>query len=157
VNILVKPLDAILTGITNDAISLVNPGQTISLTANLWFSIASVLLLTVVVSFISDKVIEPRLGPYTGAEAGEEASATVSAEESRGLRYGGWALVGILVFFALLTLPPGAPLRNPETGSLVYNSPFMDGLIVFIALVFLVVGAAYGIGVGTMKSNVDVI
>src|SRR5215813_10721246 len=66
VNILVKPLDAILTGITNDAISLVNPAGSISLMANLWFSIASVLLLTIVVSVISDKVIEPRLGAYTG-------------------------------------------------------------------------------------------
>ena len=157
VNILVKPLDAILTGITNDAISIVRPGETISLTANLWFSIASVVLLTAVVGFLSDKVIEPRLGPYTGAGADQEKSATVTAEESRGLKYAGWALVGLLAFFALLTLPPGAPLRNPETGSLVTDSPFMNGLIVFIALTFLATGAAYGIGAGTMKSNVDVI
>jgi p-aminobenzoyl-glutamate transporter AbgT len=47
--------------------------------------------------------------------------------------------------------------RNPETGSLVTDSPFMNGLIVFIALAFLVAGAAYGFGAGTMKSNVDVI
>ena len=157
VNILVKPLDAILTGITNDAIGIVRPGETISLTANLWFSIASVVLLTVVVGFLSDKVIEPRLGPYTGAGTEQDTSATVTAEESRGLRYAGWALLGLLAFFALLTLPPGAPLRNPETGSLVTDSPFMNGLIVFIALAFLAAGAAYGIGAGTMKSNVDVI
>src|SRR4029079_7766416 len=35
--------------------------------------------------------------------------------------------------------------------------PFMNGLIVFIALAFLGVGAAYGMGAGTMKSSVDVI
>jgi aminobenzoyl-glutamate transport protein len=156
VNIFVKPLDGILTGITNDAVSLVNPAQSISLTANLWFSIASVLLLTVVVSLISDKVIEPRLGPYRG-EGRVEEPAGVTSEESRGLKYAGWALAGVLAFFALLTLPPGAPLRNPETGSIIADSPFMNGLIVFIALVFLAIGAAYGIGAGTMKSNVDVI
>ena len=33
----------------------------------------------------------------------------------------------------------------------------MNGLIVFIALVFLAAGAAYGFGAGTMKSSVDVI
>jgi aminobenzoyl-glutamate transport protein len=155
VNILVKPLDAILTGVTNDAIGLVNPAQSISLTANLWFSIASVVLLTVVVSVISDKVIEPRLGPYTGA--GPHESAAVTPEESRGLKYAGWGLLGVLVCFVLLSLPSGAPLRNPETGSLIANSPFMNGLIVFIALLFLVAGAAYGIGAGTMKSSLDVI
>jgi aminobenzoyl-glutamate transport protein len=115
-----------------------------------------VLLLTVVVSLISDKVIEPRLGPYKG-ETKVEEPAGVTSEESRGLKYAGWALAGVLAFFALLTLPPGAPLRNPETGSMIADSPFMNGLIVFIALVFLAVGAAYGIGAGTMKSSVDVI
>src|SRR5215510_7283328 len=157
VNIFVKPLDAILTGITNDAISLVNPAGSISLMANLWFSIASVLLLTIVVSVISDKVIEPRLGPYTGPGAQEEESAAVTPEERRGLKYALWGLLGLFACFALLTLPPGAPLRNVETGSIIANSPFMNGLIVFIALLFLVAGAAYGIGAGTMKSKVDVI
>src|SRR5262245_34561403 len=78
VNILVKPLDGILTGITNDAVSLVNPAEAVALTANLWFSIASVLLLTVVVSLISDKVIEPRMGPYKGETAVEEPAAVTS-------------------------------------------------------------------------------
>src|SRR5690606_29678383 len=41
VNILVKPLDGILTGITNDAIHLLDPSQSIDLTANFWFSVAS--------------------------------------------------------------------------------------------------------------------
>jgi len=156
VNILVKPLDAILTGITNDAIALVNPTQSITLMANLWFSIASVLLLTIVVGVISDRVIEPRLGKYTGEGAGQE-SATVTPEESRGLRYSLWGLIGTLAVFALLTMVPGAPLRNPETGSIFYDSPFMNGLIVFIAALFLVVGAAYGIGAGTIKGTADVV
>ncbi len=37
------------------------------------------------------------------------------------------------------------------------NSPFMNSLIVTIALVFLVCGAAYGIGAGTMQGSADVI
>ena len=111
------------------------------------------------VSLISDKVIEPRLGPYTGSAAGgsEQESATVTPEEKRGLKYALWGLLGVLVLFALLMVPPGAPLRNPATGSLVTDSPFMNGLIVFIALLFLVTGAAYGFGAGTMKSTTDVV
>jgi aminobenzoyl-glutamate transport protein len=157
VNLFVKPLDGILVGITNDAIALMNPGRTVSLTSNLWFSIASVILLTVVVAVISDKVIEPRLGPYTGAEDEEDAGSGVTTEEVRGLKYATWGILGILAFFALLTLPPGAPLRNTATGSLISDSPFMNGLIVFISFVFLAAGAAYGRGAGTMKGTVDVI
>jgi aminobenzoyl-glutamate transport protein len=155
VNILIKPLDGILTGITNDAIHLMNPSLSIDLAANWWFSAASVLMLTVVVSIVTDKVVEPRLGEYTG-EKPAEASGGLTQEESRGLKYTLWALIGVLVVFALLTVPKGAILRNPETGALVGSSPFMNGLIVFITLVFLVTGVAYGIGAGTIKSIVDV-
>jgi len=155
VNILIKPLDGILTGITNDAIHLMNPGSSIDLTANFWFSVASVFMLTFVVAIITEKVVEPRLGEYTG-EKPAAAGAQLSAEESRGLKYTLWALLGLLVFFAILTVPRGAVLRNPDTGALIGNSPFMNGLIVFITLVFLVIGVAYGIGAGTIKGIPDV-
>jgi aminobenzoyl-glutamate transport protein len=157
VNLFPKPLDGILTGITNDAIHLMNPNVSIGITANLWFGIASVVLMTIVVSLITDKFIEPRMGPYKGGEGQVEEGAGVSTEESRGLKYSMWATIAGLVFFGLLTLPRGAALRNPETGSLMGDSPFMTGLIVFIALMFLVAGAAYGIGAGTMRSSVSVI
>lgn len=156
-NILIKPLDGILTEITNDAIQLVKPNEAIDLTANFWFSAASVVMLTLVVSIITDRFVEPRLGKYTGEMPAEAGETSMSAEESRGLKYSMWGILGVLAVFALLTLPPNAPLRNPETGSLVADSPFMNGLIVFIALVFLVAGAAYGIGARTMTSIADVI
>jgi len=158
VNILIKPLDGILTGITNDAIHLLNPNLSVSLTANWWFSVASVLMLTVVCGLLTDKVVEPRLGPYKAPKEIEAVEGEVAlADDSRGLKYATWALIAILALFALLALPRGAPLRNPETGALVGDSPFMNGLIVFIALAFLAAGAAYGIGAKTMKGSSDVI
>jgi aminobenzoyl-glutamate transport protein len=163
VNMLIKPLDAVLVEFTNDAIHLVNPNASIGLTSNLWFSIASVVVLTFLIAIITEKTIEPRLGVYkpeTGAEAGgqpAEGKAELSAEESRGLRYALFALLGTIVVFALLTLPVGAPLRNPDTGALIGNSPFMNGLIALIMVVFLATGAAYGIGSGSMKNLTDII
>jgi aminobenzoyl-glutamate transport protein len=156
VNVFVKPLDGILVGITNDAIHILNPNLSISLTSNLWFAIASVLLLTFVVSIVNDRIIEPRLGKYTG-DAPTEQAGGMSDQESRGLKYATWALIGTIAFFALLSAFPGAPLRNPETGALIGDSPFMNGLIVFIAFVFLAAGAAYGVGAGTMKGTVDIV
>jgi aminobenzoyl-glutamate transport protein len=156
VNILIKPLDGILTEITNDAIHLLNPAISIDLTANLWFSAASVVLLTVIIALITEKIIEPRLGAYQG-ERPEEQGQGLSAEESRGLRAATYALLGVLALFALLTLPPGAPLRHPVTGAIIGNSPLMNGLIVVITVVFLAMGMAYGIGARTMKSSLDVI
>jgi aminobenzoyl-glutamate transport protein len=156
VNMLIKPLDAVLVEFTNDAIRLVDPDKTIGLASNLWFSIVSVLFLTVLIGFITERIIEPGLGEYKGEKPTDEGGG-LSADESRGLRYAGLGLLGVLVVVGLLTLPPGAPLRNPDTGELIGNSPFMNGLIAFIMVVFLVTGAAYGAGAKTMKSLTDII
>jgi aminobenzoyl-glutamate transport protein len=41
VNLIITPVDGVLTEITNDAIHLLNPNYSLYLTANIWFSIAS--------------------------------------------------------------------------------------------------------------------
>jgi aminobenzoyl-glutamate transport protein len=54
-------------------------------------------------------------------------------------------------------LPPGAPLRDPDTGGIIGNTPFMDSLLFIIAAFFLVSGICYGAGAGTITSSNDVI
>ncbi|MEY3896799.1 MAG: hypothetical protein RLZZ214_2319, partial [Verrucomicrobiota bacterium] len=163
VNLLIKPLDAVLTEFTNDAIHLVNPALSIDLTANLWFSMASVIVLTFVITLVTQRVIEPRLGNYEPENAGdlsgtpECVETSALGDESRGLKFAGLGLVGGLIGLALLTLPAGAPLRNPDTDALIGSSPFMNGLIAVIMVIFFVTGAAYGFGAGTMKNSTDVI
>lgn len=156
VNILIKPLDAILVEFTNDAIHMVDPSKSIGLASNLWFSIASVVMLTFIVALITERVIEPRLGEYKGEKADEESGA-LSADESRGLRYAGLGFLAVLIVFGLLSIPEGAPLRNPDTGELIGNSPLMNGLIGVIMVLFLVTGAAYGYGARTMNSITDIV
>ena len=156
VNMLIKPLDAVLVEFTNDAIHMVNPDLSIGLTANLWFSIASVIVLTLLIGFVTERMIEPRLGKYTG-EAPQEETGGMSADEARGLRYAALAMGAVLLAFAVLTLPAGAPLRNPDTGDLIGSSPFMNGLIALIMVSFLATGTAYGVGARTITSLTAVI
>ena len=163
VNLAVKPIDVILTELTNDATRLVNPNVSISLTANFWFSVASVVVLTIVCGLVSEKIVEPRLGPYEPPAAlrerlaVDEGAEVDPAAQSRGLKYSGWALVAVLAVFALLAIPRGAPLRNPETGALIGDSPYMAGLITFVAVTFLVTGAAYGAGARTLEGMAAVV
>jgi aminobenzoyl-glutamate transport protein len=156
VNVLIVPVDGILTEITNDAIRLVNPSRTIDLAANLWFSIGSVALLTVLITVITEKVIEPRLGAY-GGDYVVPGENSLSEAEYRGLRFALRGLIAVVLLIGLLLLPPGAPLRNPETGAMISDSPFMNSLIVSIALVFMVCGIAYGRGAGTLKTTGEAI
>ncbi|WP_226575870.1 AbgT family transporter [Acuticoccus sediminis] len=161
VNMLIKPLDAVLVEFTNDAAALVNPDATIGLASNIWFSIVSVLVLTCIIAVITDRVVGPRLGTYDPSEASEgaatEPKTMLSDEETRGLKFAGYGLLGLVAVFLLLTVPPGAPLRDPTTGDLIGNSPFMNGLIALIMLIFLTAGWCYGIGAGTLRTLPEVI
>jgi aminobenzoyl-glutamate transport protein len=160
VNMLIKPLDAVLVQFTNDAIRLVDPNVTIGLASNLWFSVASVLFLTILIGLLTDRVVMPRLGPWTspsGPPADDAQSNDLSPAESRGLRFAGLGVLALLAVFAVLTLPPWGPLRDPQTGALIGDSPFMNGLIGFIILLFLVSGWCYGIGAGTLRTLGEVI
>jgi aminobenzoyl-glutamate transport protein len=164
VNVLITPLDAVLTEITNESIHLVQPAKSIDLTANLWFGIGSTVMLTFLLTFVTARLVEPRLGPYdpalapSGDERLDEPDAAISPEvEARGLRWAGFGLLGVVALILLLTLPPGAPLRDPVTGSIIGTSPFMDSLVVMISLAFFVAGLAYGRATGTIKNSGDVI
>jgi aminobenzoyl-glutamate transport protein len=156
VNVLVKPVDGVLTEITNDAIHLLNPALSIDLTANLYFAIASVALLTVVIPLITEKLVEPRLESHQDKKSAVDDEG-ISAAELRGLKFALWGFLAVVAAFAVLTLPPGAPLRNPETGAIVGDSPLMHSLIVVVMLVFLAAGIAYGFGAGTIRNAVDAI
>lgn len=157
VNILVVPVDGILVGITNDAIALVDRNRSVGLLSNQWFELGSVLLLTVLIAQITERIIEPRLGTYSGDYTLPEDVEDEEAVEARGLRWALWGFLGAIGFIALMTLPPGAPLRDPATGDIIGNTPFMQSLIVSIALIFIAAGGAYGHGAGTLADSAAVV
>jgi aminobenzoyl-glutamate transport protein len=163
VNVLIVPADAVITDITNEAAALVDPDAQIDLVSNLYFGIGCTLFLTVVIALITTRIVEPRLGAWDRSLADEEELAREEgvevdrALEAKGLRHAGLAVLAVLVLIAALTLPPGAPLRNPDSGDIIGDSPFMSSLIVIIALAFLAAGIAYGRAVGTVKGSDDVL
>ena len=157
VNILVTPLDAMLTEITNEAAALAG-GAPLTLVSNFYFQIVSSFVLSVVAALVTDRIIEPRLGVYDAAKAeGVAAPALDAAGEARGMRYAGLAILGYIAFVALMTLPSGAPLRDPETGAIIGATPFMDALLFNITILFLLAGIAYGRGAKTMTTANQVI
>ena len=163
VNFLITPLDGVLTEITNDAAGAANTSQHIDLAANLYFGIGSTIFVTIVLTLVTARLVEGRLGVWDPAGAGEgiqtaDDTPEVSPEaEKRGLRLALWATLAVLAAVTLLTAIPGAPLRNPVTGKIIGDSPFMDSLILIITLVFFAAGIAYGRGAGTIKTKEEVI
>ncbi|MCW3480452.1 AbgT family transporter [Neisseriaceae bacterium JH1-16] len=159
-NLLLGTVDPLLSGITESAVHLIDPNYTVGAEVNWYFMMASTFLITLVGAFVSEKIVEPKLGTYNPADAGEALSQDkmqkLTALEKRGLIAAG---VAVLVFAALLAwavIPEGAPLRNAKTG-LISGSPFLKGIVAFIFVFFLIPGFVYGKVVGTMKNDRDVI
>jgi aminobenzoyl-glutamate transport protein len=163
VNVLITPLDGVLTEITNDSIPAGNADLSIDLASNLYFGIGSTIFVAALLTFLTTRVVEKQLGPWDPADHGEgwamdEEAPEISPEaDSRGLRFAGLGALAVIVAVTLLTAFPGAPLRNPETGDIIGDSPFMDSLIVIITLVFFAAGYGYGRGAGTITGSDDVI
>ena len=164
VNFLITPLDGVLTEITNDASGLAGPGKNIDIAANLYFGIGATIFVAIVLTIVSARLVEGRLGSYDPADAGggeeldaDQGPALSPADEARGLRYALWATLAVVAAVTLLTAIPGAPLRNPETDAVIGDSPFMDSLIVIIMLIFFAAGLAYGRGARTISGSADVL
>ena len=158
VNLLITPIDSMITEITNEAIG--STGEPIQITANYYFSVVSSIVLALVAAVVTSRIVEPRLGPYDPAlrsEAVGEEPAVDHDAEARGLRFALYGLLASVAVVLLMTLPPGAPLRDPETGAIIGATPFMDSLIFVIALIFLICGICFGKGAGTIKNGDDVV
>jgi aminobenzoyl-glutamate transport protein len=164
VNILITPVDSMLTEITNEAIGPTGE-KPIEITANLYFGIVSSIVLAIVAVVVTQRLVEPRLGKwdradadpaYQTSESGDEDEEALAAE-ARGLRFAKYGLLAMAAIILLMSLPSGAPLRDPDTGDLIGATPFMASLIFIISLTFLVCGICYGKGAKTIKGSGDVI
>jgi aminobenzoyl-glutamate transport protein len=158
INILVTPLDAMLTEITNEAIALAG-GEPITIVANLYFQVVMSILLSIVAAVITDRIVEPRMGTYTPAPGTEVVATEVLDKnaQSRGMRFAGIGALIVIAFVLLITLPPNSALRDPVTGGIIGATPFMDSLLFIIMLVFLIAGIGYGYGAKTFSGSGDVI
>jgi aminobenzoyl-glutamate transport protein len=164
VNFLITPLDGVLTEITNDASGLVDPDRSIDLAANLYFGIASTIFVTIVITLVSTRIVERGLGAHDASQESDDESLDadkgpeVSPEaEAKGLRYALFATLAVIAGVTLLTVFPDAPLRDPVTGDIIGDSPFMDSLIVIITIIFFAAGLAYGRGAGTITTKAEVL
>ncbi|MDO5399527.1 MAG: AbgT family transporter [Eubacteriales bacterium] len=155
-NLLIGTLDPMLAGITQAAVSLLDPGYTVQVMGNYLFLVASTFLITAVGTLITDRVVEPRLEAFdTIEDEGHADLAAVTPLQKRGLRNAGLAAACFAALVAAACLPADSFFRS-DTGALLGRTPFLDSLIVLIALLFFLPGAAYGLTVGTYRGSRDV-
>lgn len=160
-NLLLGTIDPLLAGLSQEAARIIDPQYRVNPAANYLFMVASTFLITAVGTWVTERVVEPRLGRWQGpteADADEPSPELqrLRPEEKRGLI---GALLAALLFAAFLlagTVPANGYLRDPVTGDLLH-SPFMSGIVAFIFLGGGGCGLAYGICAGTIRNDRDAI
>ncbi|MDA3943093.1 MAG: AbgT family transporter [Bacteroidetes bacterium] len=153
-NLLLGTIDPLLAGLSQEAAQIIDPGYVVNPAANYYFMFVSTFFIAAAGTWVTDKIVEPRLGKYEGTEEAEEIKR-LNAAEKKGLRY---AVVAAFFLIALMlwgTLPASGFLRDAETGSLLH-SPFMEGIVAIIFITAAIMGIAYGVGAGTFKNDSDV-
>jgi aminobenzoyl-glutamate transport protein len=140
-NLLIGPLDALFAGISTEAAALVDPGYTVTAAGNYYFLIISTLLIALIGTLITEKIICKRLPSYQGPAAAKLEQ--LSAQEKRGLIA---VAIFTLLFVGLLLwalVPETGILRDPKNQS-VLSSPFIKGIVTIVALYAALAGILFG-------------
>ncbi len=171
-NLLITSIDPLLSGLSTEAARLVDPAYEVLPTANYYFMIVSVFLLTTLGTFVTHRFVEPRLGTWDPERAsepiGDMSLAEITPRERKGLRAAGITFVLYLLFVALLTFPDAIGLprewaifRLPEgeyETTLQSLGPLLasGSIVTNLMLMFLLMGIVYGAVAGTIRNDRDV-
>ncbi|MGM0551745.1 MAG: AbgT family transporter [Bacteroidota bacterium] len=158
-NLVLGTIDPLLAGLSQEAARIVDPTYVVNPTANYFFMIASTFMIAAGGTWVTERVLEPRLGPYTPPadyqEDEENANMkTISPLEKKGLRYAGIitaAIVGLLLWGMI---PADGFLRGMDGD--ILTSPVLKGVVSVIFVLFGLTGLVFGFVTKKFKSDADV-
>lgn len=152
-NLLLGTIDPLLAGLSEEAANIIDPEYMVNPAANYYFMFVSTFFIALVGTWVTEKIVIPRLGEYKGDEKAEELRQ-LTKDEKRGLNFS--IVAGIVLFAVILwgVIPQNGFLRG-ENGDLLH-SPFLMGIVAIIFIAAAVLGVAYGIGARTYKNDTDV-
>lgn len=168
-------LDALLYGITETAYdaSSIDAGWTMNIAGNTYFIMALLFIYMPIIWYVTDRIIEPRLGKWVPDEGSDAASygdenKPLTAEQKKGLAWAGFAVLGVCALWAFMTFGPGTPLIDETacageaaasgTCSPISNyGPFFRSLVGGFLVLFLAAGWAYGAAANTINNHKDLV
>lgn len=149
--------DALILGFTEPAARLLDPNWTANLAGNWFFTATGCVVFTLVGWWVTDRIVEPRLGKWEGPRSLGDENEDAPARPRGGLLWAGLAALGVVLLWAAMTLLPGAPLRDASAQGPAQWTPFFRSLITAFFLLFLAAGCAYGLRTGQIRKDSDVV
>ena len=158
-NLLITGLDPMLASLTEQAAQTLDPEYTVNAACNYYFMLASTLLVTLVGTFVTTRIVEPMLGewdPSQGEGIDLSTNQTPGSVETRAFVIS--IVIGLLLAAGLLLLGvlPGAPLNDaitPEEPAVNAFNTFFGAIEILVTIGFIIPGIIYGVMVGALKSD----
>ncbi len=153
-NLLIGTIDPLLAGLSTEAARILDPEYYVLPTANYYFMVVSTVMLSILGTLVTEKIVEPRLGNYEG-DVKPEVMEKLSAAERKGLKWVMVAGAAWLLLFAVGLFPDQGFLRG--TDNTILHSPLIKGFIAFLFFMMASLGIVYGFATKKFKSDNDVV
>ncbi|NOR86908.1 MAG: AbgT family transporter [Bacteroidales bacterium] len=154
-NLVLGTVDPLLAGLSTEAAQILDPSYEVNPTANYFFMVVSTFLIAFAGTFVTEKIVEPRLGEYhSDDEANNVSFDRLSKKEKRGLLMAALTL-GIIIIITLFGIIPENGYFRGNDGGLL-TSPLIKGVVAMLFITASAVGLAYGFSTGSFKNDTDV-
>ncbi len=154
-NLVLGTADPLLAGLSQEAAVILDPDYRVNPTANYYFMVASTFIIAIAGTFVTEKIVDPRLGKYSGTAADhDETFDKLSKKEYRGLVMALITLLGIVAITLIGIIPEDGYFRGADGGLL--SSPLIRGVVAMLFITAGAMGIAYGFSTGSFKNDADV-
>ncbi|MBN2893111.1 MAG: AbgT family transporter [Bacteroidales bacterium] len=153
-NLILGTIDPLLAGLSTEAAQIFDSSYEVNPTANYYFMVVSTFLIAFTGTWVTEKIIAPRLGEYKD-ETGEEINIDkLSNIEKKGLKRVGFVSLIILVGTIFLVVPENGFFRGLD--GTILTSPLIKGVIAILFIVSALLGLVYGFTTKKYKTDTDV-
>jgi aminobenzoyl-glutamate transport protein len=154
-NLILGTIDPLLAGLSQEAARILDATYEVNPTANYYFMIVSTFVVAIAGTFVTEKIVVPRLGKYEGKDGEEpESFEPLSKKEKKGiwLSLGGF---GVIVGVTLIgIIPENGFFRGADGG--ILSSPLIKGVVAMLFVTAAVMGGIYGFATGKFKNDDDI-
>ena len=154
-NLILGTIDPLLAGLSQEAAGILDPTYIVNPTANYYFMVASTFVIAFAGTFVTEKIVEPRLGEYTGKiEEKDKSFAKLSKKEKKGLLMALLTMLAIIIISLIGIIPADGFFRG--TDGAILTSPLIKGVVAMLFITAGAMGLAYGFSTGAYKNDADV-
>lgn len=164
INLFISSTDSSLITITESAARIITTGYKVNTFCYLFIMVAATLIGCAIITYITEKIIAPKMGKYEETEEIVTDKEKLTKREWRGLLF---ALTGAVIYLVVFIyniipfVPLGGNLIDYSQARYIdklfgYDSFFNHGFVFVVTFLFFLVGLLYAFGIKSINNHRDI-